>query len=161
MGARAGLWAVGRVGASQGDPQRAYSAARTVEAALRRATAGAWRETDRNGLLRRAWELLGAEPPASVGGGLDATVLLVAEDELGVGVAGVGLGAVWGVVDGALRRLVPRGHPLLGPPGLPGAVPGVLTLDGPLPTDVIGAPHELAALSPVLDRLERQCGVLP
>jgi hypothetical protein len=37
----------------------------------------------------------------------------------------------------------------------------VLTLDGAVPTDVIGAPTELAALTPALDRLERQCGVLP
>ena len=155
VGPRATLTAAGRVGAGAG-LVAAYAAARALETALHLAAGPG----DRNAMLRRAWEALAALPPGALGGGADLSLLLVAEDSEGVGVAAVGLAALWGELDGRLVPLVEGRHPLLSSPGLPGRLPGVLTLDLS-PDRIIGCPSHLDPAPPALATLDARCGVHP
>lgn len=134
--------------------------ARRVESVLRVCAEGAWWDTDRHGLLRRAWTLLSELSGERLGPrhGEDLTLLMVSLDERGVGVAGVGLDAIWAGSGGKFRALVPPGHPLLTPPGLPDSVPGVLTLEGE-PADVIAAPTGVEPTLPSAGELLIRCGV--
>ena len=161
VGGRASLSAAGRVSAGA-DLQVAYDVARRVEAVLRTAAEGAWWDTDRHGVLRRAWMLLGDIPGPRLGHveGADLSVLFIAMDERGVGVAGVGMDAIWGHLGGRWRALVPPGHPLLAPPGMPKDVPGVLTLDDE-PTAVLGAPTGVEPTLPAPSELPARCGDRP
>jgi hypothetical protein len=116
-GASGGLSFAGRVGAD--DLVDAYDAARAAESAL----GGPW-PTDRRAALTAAWDrvLAGAVPADGL------VLLLVAEDDGGVALSGVGLGAV-AVLDGPTAiPVVASGHPLLGPAGAPTRRPGALTL---------------------------------
>jgi hypothetical protein len=117
----------------------AYRAARRVEVALRSAAEG--EALDRFGLLRRAWERVGAIPAEALGpgGGGDLVLVLLSEDAGGIGLAGVGLSMVWGLAREQVGPLVSLRHPLLCPPGRPSRTPGVLNLEV-RPTQVIGAP---------------------
>ena len=162
-GGRAWLRAAGRVFAG-GDPVAAYEPARQVAAAI----LGIDTRGDRNALLWRAWEAVGALDPSVLGPeeGGDLSLLLVAGDPDGVGVAGVGLTAVWGRVPGlgALVPLVGGRHPLLAPPGRPVRTPGVLTLDpidGRDPVSVVGCPAPDAPAIAILEGLDARCGVRP
>lgn len=136
--------------------------ARRVEATLRTAPDGVYWDADRHGLLRRAWSLLDEMSPERLGpdGGRDLCLLFVAEDGAGVGVAGVGLGAVWGRFDETFRALVPLGHPLLGAPGRPAAVPGVLTLER-RPQLVVAAAAGAEPVLPDPASFARRCGDRP
>ncbi len=137
---------------------RDHQRARAVEVLLGAVVSGPWRSTDRHGLIARAWGLLGERLEPEDSGGL--TVLFVAEDADGVGVAGVGFGDVWGVQDGALRRLVPRKHPLLCPPGLGPEVPGVLTLER-VPAGVVASLWGAEPTLPAVAELAARCGGRP
>ena len=161
VGGRARLSAAGRIAATA-DLQVAYDVSRRVEAVLRTACEGAWWDTDRHGLLRRAWTLLRELPSARLGPsqGQDFSVLFVARDERGIGVAGVGLDAVWVHLGDRWRALVPPGHPLLAPPGIPARVPGVLTLDTD-PSAVLGAPTGVEPTLPPPSALQARCGGRP
>lgn len=161
VGGRATLAAAGRIAATA-DLQEAYDVARRVEAVLRTAAEGAWWDTDRHGILRRAWTLLREVPAARLGpaGGSDLSVLFASMDERGVGIAGVGLDAVWAHLGGRWRALVPPGHPLLAPPGVPVGVPGVLTLDQE-PAAVLGAPTGTEPTLPAPPDLPARCGDRP
>jgi len=106
----------------------------------------------------------GADLGPAEGG--DLSLLVVAADPDGIGVAGVGLAAALGRGPTGVAPLVAPGHPLLEPPGRPSAVPGVLTLDGARVDAVIGVPSHLeptlpalaaASLSPA--ELDRRCGL--
>ncbi len=153
---RARLWGVGRLGV-QGGLVGAYRAARRLEQVILEAAAG---PGDRHALLWRSWEALFGMPLDELGPerGADLTLLLVAEDEGGVGVAGVGLGAVFGLTKGRLVPLAEAPHPLLGGQGRPLRTPGVLTLDLEVET-VLGVPAHLEPTPPALDQLPARCGV--
>jgi len=151
----------GRVATGAG-PEEAWRVARRVEATLRTAPDGVFWDADRHGLLRRAWSLLDEIRPERLGpeAGRDLCLLFVAEDGGGVGVAGVGLGAVWGRFDDTFRALVPLGHPLLGLAGRPLAVPGVLTLER-RPQLVVAAPAGAEPVLPDASSFARRCGDRP
>ncbi|MCK6503830.1 hypothetical protein L6R53_10590 [Myxococcota bacterium] len=137
----------------------AFRAARALEARLERATAGA--EPGRHALLHALWQALAEAPAAELGpsAGGDLCLLALAWDAQGQGVAGVGLGAVWGRSAAGVAPLVAPGHPLLAPPGRPASLPGVLDLDAGTLLSVIGAPSHLPAALPSLSELDRRCGV--
>lgn len=155
VGPRATMTAAGRVAAGAGLVV-AYGAARALEEVLHRAAGPG----DRNAMLRRAWEALEALPAAALGpeGGADLSLLLVAEDAEGIGVAAVGLAALWGELGGQLLPLVEGKHPLLCPPGRPSRTPGVLTLDL-APERLVGCPASLDPTPPALAALDARCGV--
>jgi hypothetical protein len=98
----------------------------------------------RNELLRSVWERLTQMGRDQLGrdGGSGLQLLLLAEDDEGMGVAGVGLSMVYGRVNGAWTPLVSEGHPLLCSSGVPETVPGVLTLDAPVDL-ILGIPDHL------------------
>ncbi len=135
----------------------AYRAARRLEQVILEAAAG---PGDRHALLWRAWEALFALPLAELGSeqGADLTLLMVAEDAGGTGVAGVGLSAALGLAGGRLVPLAEGRHPLLSPPGRPARTPGVLTLELEVEA-VVGIPSHLDAAPPPLDQLRARCGV--
>lgn len=153
---RARLSGAGRLGVA-GGLVGAFRAARRLEAVVLEAAAG---PGDRHALLWRSWEALIALPAEELGadGGADLTLLLVAEDVGGIGVAGVGLSGVFGLAGGRLVPLVEGRHPLLAPPGRPARTPGVLTLELE-PEAVVGVPAHLEGLAPVPEGLALRCGV--
>ena len=157
-GRRACVSVAGRVAASAG-PARAHGHARAVAGVLSTAADGPWADTDRHGLIRRIWQLLDDVDDKTLGPerGTDLSLLLLAQDASGTGVAGVGLSGVWVQVE-TWRSLVPPGHPLLAPPGRPAKLPGVLTLEQPCKR-VVGAPTHLDPVLPAADRLAQRCGV--
>lgn len=160
-GSSARLLAAGRVGVGA-DMLVSFQAARHVERLLGFAADGPWFRTDRHGLIRRAWQLLSEADGQRLGprGGSDLSVVMVATDARGIGVAGAGLGSVWGRFAGGVRPVATGRHPLLGVPGIPDNVPGVLTLDE-TPDAVVGVPWHIADRALPADGLERACGVLP
>lgn len=157
-GTQAGVAIAGRV-AGDAEPEAAFLAARRVSAVLSTAADGAWADTDRHGLIRRIWQLLDALDEDAMGPcrGDDLSLLLLARDARGTGVAGVGLSGVWVRLD-TWRTLAPPGHPLLSPVGRPASLPGVLTLEEPC-TRVVGAPAHLDPILPSPEVLARACGV--
>lgn len=149
-------WA-GRIAASAG-PEVAFRASRRVSAALATVAVGG----DRRRVLSDAWLALDAIPTGAFGPALggDLVLLLVARDADGAAVAGVGLEAVWAGGDGgAIVPWILPPHPLLGPPGRPGAKRGALAIDA-LPPWILAR----AADGPDLGMLSMQhalraCGV--
>lgn len=156
-GAQAAVALSGRI-AGDCDPAQAFAVSRRVAAVLSTAADGPWHDTDRHGLLRRIWQLLDALDEGTLGParGDDLSLLLLARDPKGVGVAGVGLSGAWVQLE-AWRALVPPGHPLLARPGRPSSLPGVLTLDHPC-TRVVAAPRHLDPVLPSPDAIARRCG---
>lgn len=158
----AGLALSARLGVSSADDAAlvpAFLAARQVEVRLAGALASA--PAERHAMLRALWQALAEAPAAQLGpaGGADLCLLALAWDGEGQGVAGVGLGAVWGRSVAGLAPLVAPGHPLLAPPGRPTALPGVLDLDPGTLEVVLGAPSHLPAVLPAAAELDRRCGV--
>lgn len=158
-GARARGALCGRIAADL-PPEEAFRISRRLARVLGAALDDGWTETDRHGLMRRVWQLLKEVPDAHLGPacGDDLSLLLIAEDDRGVGITGVGLSAAWAVVQDQLRPLVPAGHPLLARAGRPASLPGVLTLDAHL-SRVIGAPAHLDPVLPPAHALLARCGV--
>ncbi len=153
-GSHAGVCIAGALG-GQDTLKAAHQRARVVEVLLSTVADREHRGLDRHGLLRRVWTLLSERADDALRAEL--TAVLVAVDEDGTGVAGVGLGGVWAVQDGALRRLVPRSHPLLGGPGLPDEVPGVLTLER-RPVQVVASAWGQDPLLPPVADVQDRCG---
>jgi len=157
----AGLAVAGRV-AGDCSVEEAYAVARRMEGLLGAAVAGAGDQPDRHAVLRKVWELVAGLPAASFGSGegADLTLLVVAYDADGVGVAGVGLAALWGerIGEPGLVPVVPDNHPLLTPQGRPDGVPGVLTLEKPY-TRLVGSPAHQDPVAPAIADVSRRCGV--
>ncbi len=154
-GSQAALWIAGRVGESDEPVIQRYDRAMEVQTALRGLAEGSWAGSDRHGLLRGAWEILSGLPVPTL------SLLLVAVDARGVGLSGVGLSGVFGWFDRERTPIVESEHPLLGPPGLPESLPGVLTLTRS-PERVIGRPWEMRREPPrTLDALKHACGERP
>jgi hypothetical protein len=158
----ASLAVAGRVAAHSG-VVRGFRAARELESAL--LGMSTVEVQDRHDLIRRAWTVLHDVEACDFGpdGGADLTLLMVAQDAQGMGIAGVGLSGVWGwsgAVGDEVLPLVQGAHPLLGDPGMPGQTPGVLTLDAPV-ARVVAVPSHLQPVLPGPDTLARRCGVHP
>lgn len=117
------------------DPAVAWRAARALDAALR--SPGPPR-ADRRRALSILWERLDAvdRDLLGPGGGDDLVLLLIARDDAGFAVGGVGLAEVR---DGEGGSWVAPPHPLLGPAGIPDQRPGALTTDT-LPSVLVGVP---------------------
>ena len=161
QGRAASLAVAGRV--ATGDSlDAAYTVSERLRGVLRTAADGPWQDTDRNGLIRRVWQLLGEVPEEALGGarGADLSLVMLGVDARGVSVTGAGLSGAWGWLDGHYRALVSPGHPLLSKQGRPDGLPGVLTLDQPC-ARVIAAPRPHEPVLPAYDRVARSCGVRP
>ena len=151
------LAAAGTV-AGRADVSTAFRAAREVEMVL--SGLRARQAADRHDLLNMAWSLIGDIAGCDLGphGGEDLCILFAARDKDGIGIAGMGLGGVWTFDDERLQPLVTGDHPLLGGPGRPARLPGVLTLDDLAHTIVaVSHDHPVPTLSPV--GLAERCGV--
>ena len=144
--------------AARADVSTAFRAAREIEMVL--SGLRVRDASNRHDLLTTAWSLMGAIDACDLGpqGGDDLSVLFAAVDADGVGIAGMGLGGVWSLDGAEIRPLVTGDHPLLGGPGRPDRLPGVLTLDDVAHTVVaVSHDHPVPTLSPV--GLIERCGV--
>ncbi len=105
-----------------------------------RSLLGAIEGRGRFGLLRDAWERLSGMDPDALGpsGGEDLALLLVAEDDEGLCLAGTGLSALYALEGDTAEELLPRTHPMLQLVGVPPSLPGVFTPHRP-PSAVIAA----------------------
>lgn len=137
-------------------PPESWDAVLRLHAALSEA-----RGADRWQLCRDAWERLVALEAGALGPaeGADLSLIMVTEDAEGETVSGVGLSGLWTLERGALRRVVPLGHPLLGEAGRPTAPPKVLAPAQPGPVYLASCAGEAQEPAPrgVLDA----CGVRP
>jgi len=146
--------------ASRSDPQAAFDAARAVESALRSVRLS--ESDDKVAVLGRVWEaILGIDegvlgPPQ----GRDFVALIAVADTHGVGIAGPGLGGVWAWKERGLTALVQGEHPLLGPPGRPDRLSGILSLDEPC-SRVVAVPHDHPVPNIQFSGLARRCGFNP
>ena len=148
------------VGGLRSDPQAAFDAARAVESALRSVRLS--ESDDKVAVLGRVWEaILGIDegvlgPPQ----GRDFVALIAVADTHGVGIAGPGLGGVWAWKERGLTALVQGEHPLLGPPGRPDRLSGILSLDEPC-SRVVAVPHDHPVPNIQFSGLARRCGFNP
>ena len=150
------LAAAGTV-AGRADVSTAFRAAREVEMVL--SGLRARQAADRHDLLNMAvTHRRHRRCDLGPHGGEDLCILFAARDKDGIGIAGMGLGGVWTFDDERLQPLVTGDHPLLGGPGRPARLPGVLTLDESARTIVaVSHDHPVPTLSPV--GLAERCGV--
>ena len=121
----AGRWA----GAA--DAVEACAAAALVEQRVRTLARSVSRPDDRVGFLLAFWDAI-VEESASLAAALtaDLALLCMAADAGGVSVTGVGLAGCWFEAGSQPPQLlVPFGHPLLGPLGVPRERPGAMTLN--------------------------------
>jgi hypothetical protein len=147
--------------ASTAGPVGAFAPARALRAHLLTWLEPLAAETnDRNLLLRTLWDALADAPPAALGlgGGGDLSLLTLAGDRRGAGVAGVGLSGVWGMYVEAWEPLALGAHPLLGPTGCPKQLPGALRLTAS-PRRVLAAVASQPAVLPPLDEILARAGV--
>ncbi len=153
------LTVAGRVSA-RGDVSMAFRVARTIEATIQDCVLP--EVQDRHELLSVIWGAIHNIDGCDLGpeGGDDLVVLFAIEDEAGTGIAGMGLGGVWAWKDNDMCPLVHGDHPLLGEPGRPQGLPGVLTLDEPAQT-IIGIAHDHPNTPPNPSRWRQNCGVNP
>ena len=160
--ARSGTLAYSVAGsvAARSDPQVAFDAARAVESALR---PDLLRESaDKVAVLGRVWEAILGIDGRVLGPqrGRDFVALFAVADEHGVGIAGPGLGGVWAWEEDGLDALVQGAHPLLGPPGRPERLPGILSLDEAR-SRVVAVSHDHPVPNIQFSGLARRCGVNP
>lgn len=116
------------------EPPVAWAAAAVVRACLAPVEG-----RDRFSLLRSGWERLSELDVGLLGParGEDLALLLVAQDTQGMGIAGTGLAALYGL-DGSAEALLEGDHPLLGIRGIPASPPGLFTPHSP-PSVVVAA----------------------
>ena len=143
---------------SGGNLRAAFAAARVIERAICEVPIPA--ECDRHAALGLIWKAIGAIDEEALGpsSGSDLTVLFATSDPAGTGISGMGLGAVWGLLDGQFAPLVEGDHPLLCGPGRPESLAGVLTLDEAADT-IVGLPHDHADAIPTPKDWQHRCGV--
>ena len=153
------LSASGRVHA-RGDVDAAFRVARCIETKI--VDCPIPQDADRHALLSAVWEAIHEIEGCDLGPdqGEDLVVLFVVSDKAGTGIAGMGLGGVWAIEDQSVQPLVEGDHPLLGDPGRPTRLPGVLTLDETADT-VIGIAHDHPAHPPQASNWRQACGVNP
>jgi len=155
----ANLAASGRVHA-RGDVSAAFRIARAIEATIRGCPVSDG--ADRHDLLSAVWQAIHDIEGCDLGPdkGEDLVILFVIGDEQGTGIAGMGLGGVWAIDEQSIRPLVEGDHPLLGGPGRPDRLPGVLTLDEPAST-VVCIAHDHPNQPPNTTNWRQACGVNP
>ncbi len=155
------LVGAGRIAAQSGMVP-AFRAARGLEAVLNGLRPSPGAQRDRHALIRDLWATLSDIDSCDLGagGGADLSLMLAARDASGMGITGVGLGGVWRWEDSGIAPLVEGAHPLLGKPGLPEMLPGILTLDEPVGT-IVGTPRHLDPVLPKASLLPTRCGVHP
>ena len=114
-----------------GDVAEACAAAARVEHRVRGLVASVGRPADRVGLLVGLWAAI-AEEAAEMAASLTSDLALVcmSADARGVSVTGAGLAGCWFESDRQPPQLlVPFGHPLMSPLGVPRQRPGAMTLN--------------------------------
>ncbi|HCH64295.1 MAG: hypothetical protein CL927_16010 [Deltaproteobacteria bacterium] len=129
-GPRSQVRVAGRWGMA-GDAVEACAAAARMEHRVRSLVASVERPDDRVVLLVGLWAAI-AEEAAALAASLtaDLAVVCVAADARGVSVTGVGLAGCWFESDRQPPQLlVPFGHPLMSPLGVPRQRPGAMTLN--------------------------------
>jgi len=146
--------------ASRADVSTAFRAARTIETSLSNLQSTVY--NDRHELLHAAWEAIIQIEGCDLGpqSGADLSVLFAVSDHLGLGIAGVGLAGVWSWNDDNIQPLAVGKHPLLGVPGRPERLPGILTLDCN-PTRFVATAHDHTVAAPNLADIKVRCGVHP
>ena len=146
--------------AARSDPQVAFDAARAVESAFRFDLL--MECEDKVTVLGRVWEAILGIDQRVLGpqNGRDFVALLAVADEHGVGIAGPGLGGVWAWEEDGLTALVQGDHPLLGSPGRPDRLPGILYLDEAR-SRVVAVPHDHPVPNIQFSGLARRCGANP
>jgi hypothetical protein len=149
----------GRIRA-RGDVSQAFRTARTIETAILSCSVPSG--ADRHGMLSAIWSALQNIDGCDLGpdGGDDLVILFAIQDDAGTGIAGMGLGGVWAWNNEAMLPLVEGEHPLLGGPGRPTDLPGVLTLDDPTQV-VVGIAHDHPTDPPQATTWRQRCGVNP
>jgi len=159
QGDKVRLAAAGSI-ANRADVSTAFRAARTIETAISGIQITQF--SDRHELLNAVWSALYSIDGCDLGpeAGADLCALFVVSDTNGMGIAGVGLGGVWAWSDDELQPLAVGDHPLLGAPGTPERLPGVLTLEHPAPR-FVAITHEATLEAPETSGLLRRCGVNP
>ena len=122
--ARVSLHVAGSV-ATTAEPEVGWCAAMRIRVALQGAEG-----TERNGIVRSAWDIVSSIERSELGPtrGLDLALLLVACDARGTVLAGTGLQAVYRLVGDQAQSLLPADHPLFAVEGIPDRLPGLLTL---------------------------------
>ena len=146
--------------AQRSDVASAFRAARAIEAAIRSVDIKA--TADRSALLATTWDAITAVAIADLGpnAGEDLCVLLAGADESGMGITGMGMGGVWAWSTDELTPLVTTSHPLLGGPGMPPRLRGVLTLDEPSAV-VVAIAHDHPPPHLSINTIAAGCGVHP
>jgi hypothetical protein len=149
----------GRVRA-HGDVSMAFRVARTIETAI--LSCAIPEGVDRHVILSTIWTAIQEIEGCDLGpdGGEDLVILFATKDQDGTGIAGMGLGGVWAWNNEIMLPLVQGDHPLLGSPGRPKRLPGVLTLDEPTQT-IVGIAHDHAIEPPKPSTWRQRCGVNP
>ena len=144
---------------SRGDVVRAFRAARLIESAVQSATVK--NERDRHQILAATWQHIHTIDGDDLGTelGADLVILFAVQDELGIGISGMGLGGVWALSDDHFEPLVHGQHPLLTDPGRPEKLAGILTLDVPH-SSIVGVPHDHPD-PPIKSDWKQKCGVRP
>ncbi len=150
------LHVVGRIGASS-EPEATWEIVLQVHEALDGIDG-----EDRLALIRGAWDRVLTLPRQALGPaqGKDLSLFLVASDDTGTSVAGVGLDMIWQWSPERMLPLVAQDHPLLASPGIPQLAPGALTLDSPVNGPLVAAAtgSETSKIGPPKQVLQ-QCGV--
>jgi len=143
-----------------GDVQLAFRIARTIETTILSCVVP--EDADRHGLLSAVWDAVQRIEACDLGPdeGENLVILFAIQDEDGTGIAGMGLGGVWAWKDDAMIPLVQGEHPLLGGPGRPEALPGVLTLDEYAEV-IVGIAHDHPSETPQPSTWRKRCGVHP
>jgi len=138
----------------------AFDAARCVERSLR--SVQPQDGEDKASLLNRIWSAIVAIDAGDLGPnqGADFIALIAVMDGDGIAIAGPGLGGVWAQRSDGLDPLVAGNHPLLGAPGRPVRLPGLLSLDDPRST-VVAVAHDHPVPTLQFSGIERRCGVNP
>ena len=146
--------------AIRSDLTTAFRSARTIETAIASIQLSDY--SDRHDLLNAAWEAIISLDACDLGpeAGADLCALFAVADQGGTGIAGVGLGGVWTWSDSDLQPLAVGSHPLLGAPGTPERLPGVLTLEHSV-SRFVAVTHEAPLEDPTTRGLFRRCGVHP
>jgi len=146
--------------ASRTDVSTAFRAARAIESSISNLDPALY--TDRHEVLHAAWQAITQMEGCDLGpnSGADLCIVFAVSDPQGIGIAGVGLAGVWAWNEDTLQPLAVGNHPLLGEPGRPERLPGVLTLDC-APTRFVATTHDHTVAEPNLTDLKKRCGVHP
>ncbi len=143
---------------SREDVSTAFRAARLIETTINGVNLNGF--IDRHVALNAVWSSICNINDQALGPnlGADLCALFAVSDAEGTGIAGVGWGGVWSWQANALEPLAVGEHPLLGEPGRPDRLAGILTLDN-APQRFVAISKDNVSSPPVLDGLAQRCGI--